>query len=610
MASNLAKAYVDIIPKAEGIEGKLKSMLKPGANKAGSSAGSEIGKQLVSTLKKVITSAAIGMFVKNSLMEGAAIQQSMGGIETLFKSSADTMKQYATQAYRTAGISANQYMEQATSFSASLLQSLNGDTAKAATASNQAIIDMADNANKMGTSLESIQNAYQGFAKGNYTMLDNLKLGYGGTKTEMERLIKDANALKVAHGELGDLSIEKFSDIIEAIHLTQNQLGITGTTAKEAAQTFSGSFQSMKAAASNFMASLTGVTDEAGNAILSVEDSMSALIQSALTFLLDNLLPMLGNIVAAIPKAIAQAFKFESGIISSQLTELWEVVENGFYDLVDFLKSQAPTFIQQGFDMITNLAVGLVENLPTIVAKGIELVTALKDGIIANVPSILEGATRLVLALAEAILSNAPQLLTSGIQLIAQLAIGLVQGIPTALASAVKCAWQIIDYFGSQDWQGVGRNIIDGIKNGITGAIKNLVSAGIQACKELNASIKNFFGIHSPSIKMRDEIGRYIPEGLAIGITANMDSVFEAMDELDKATFGSIDVRSFDFGRDSLVDKIDELIDKVDGRKIVVQNNTTIEMDGKKVAQATAPYTQQEIDKIEKLKNKIKGVNL
>lgn len=288
--TELAKAYVQIVPSAYGITGKLSSILGGG----GTSAGKTAGLNIASAIKGVIAAAGIGTALKNALSEGADLQQSIGGIETLFKESADKVIESAKNAYMTAGLSANDYMETVTGFSASLLQGLAGDTNKAADIADMALTDMADNANKMGSSMESIQNAYQGFAKQNYTMLDNLKLGYGGTKTEMERLLADATKLTGVTYNLDNLS-----DVYEAIHAIQEDMGITGTTALEAAETFSGSLASMKAACSNVL----------GNLALgeSLEPSLQALGETLSTFLIKNLIPMILNVISSFSSAIINA---------------------------------------------------------------------------------------------------------------------------------------------------------------------------------------------------------------------------------------------------------------------------------------------------------------
>ncbi|CMX79685.1 PblA [Streptococcus pneumoniae] len=251
---------------------------------------------MMGAVSGVIAAAGIGKAIRASINEGAALQQSLGGVETLFKDSADKVKGFANEAYKTTGLSANAYMENVTGFSASLLQSLGGDTDKAAETANMAMIDMSDNANKMGTSMESIQLAYQGFAKQNYTMLDNLKLGYGGTKQEMQRLLADAEKLTGVKYDINNLS-----DVYSAIHTIQENLDITGTTAREAATTFTGSFESMKSAAQNVLGKLSLGED--------IQPALQALMETTSTFLFGNLIPMIGNILKQIPILILGGIK-------------------------------------------------------------------------------------------------------------------------------------------------------------------------------------------------------------------------------------------------------------------------------------------------------------
>lgn len=329
MATEIAQAYVQLIPSARGITGKIQSILNPEASAAGQSAGQSLGSSLVSVMTKVIAAAGIGKAFSAAISEGAALQQSLGGIETLFKGSADKVKGYANEAYKTTGLSANAYMENVTGFSASLLQSLGGDTNKAAETANMAMIDMSDNANKMGTSMESIQMAYQGFAKQNYTMLDNLKLGYGGTKQEMERLLNDAQKLTGVKYDINNLS-----DVYSAIHAIQENLDITGTTAKEAASTFSGSFESMKAAAQNVLGKLA-----LGENIL---PSLHALLKTTSTFLFDNFLPMVGNIFSGLGLVLTEGISQ----IASQL------FGDAFGSAVYSQLSRVTGIFQTFFDMI------------------------------------------------------------------------------------------------------------------------------------------------------------------------------------------------------------------------------------------------------------------
>ncbi|GEO48460.1 phage tail protein [Companilactobacillus kimchii] len=325
MATELGKAYVQIIPSAKGIGGSIKGQLDPEAASAGSSAGESLSSKLISVVKAAIVTAGIGKAIGASITEGAKLQQSLGGVETIFKKSAGKVKQYASQAYRTAGMSANDYMENVTSFSSSLLQSLGGNTGKAAKVANMAMIDMSDNANKFGSNMGDIQNAYQGFAKQNYTMLDNLKLGYGGTKEEMERLLKDATKLT---GKKYDIS--NLSDVYNAIHAIQGKLDITGTTAKEAATTFSGSFDSMKAAAQNVLGNIALGRD--------IEPSLKALAQTTSNFLFNNFIPMVGNILKALPGALVTFIDAAIPLVKSGVSNMFKSAFSGSIDFASYLK--------------------------------------------------------------------------------------------------------------------------------------------------------------------------------------------------------------------------------------------------------------------------------
>ena len=329
MATELGKAYVQIIPSAKGISGMIQKEIGGEAASAGVSAGESLGSKMVGAISGVIAAAGIGKAFSAAISEGAALQQSLGGIETLFKGSADKVKGYANEAYKTTGLSANAYMENVTGFSASLLQSLGGDTNKAAETANMAMIDMSDNANKMGTSMESIQMAYQGFAKQNYTMLDNLKLGYGGTKQEMQRLLADAEKLTGVKYDINNLS-----DVYNAIHAIQENLDITGTTAKEAASTFSGSFESMKAAAQNVLGKIA-----IGENVM---PALESLLETTKTFLFGNFLPMVGNILSGLGVVLTHGLSD----VASQL--FGDAFGNAVFDQLAHVTGIFETF----FDMI------------------------------------------------------------------------------------------------------------------------------------------------------------------------------------------------------------------------------------------------------------------
>lgn len=371
--TTLGTAYVQIVPSAQGIKGSISNVLGGEAESAGMSTGSKFA----AFAKKAITAAAIGTVIKSALSEGAKLQQSyFGGLDTLYGAAADKAREYARAASE-AGISMNTYSEQAVSFGAALKNAYGGDTTKAIEAANKAILDMTDNSAKMGTDIESVQMAYQGFAKQNYTMLDNLKLGYGGTKTEMERLLADAEKLTGV-----EYNIDNLGDVYDAIHVIQQDLGLTGVAAAEASETFSGSFNAMKAAAQNFLGSLA-----IGEG---VSEAMSALMTSASTFFFGNFLPMIGTLIKSLPGAIAtflqQGLPTLISSISSLMTNLVSYVSNIANNLTgqevsSWASTTLPKILAAGGQLIGQLASAFIINLPKIVAAigriGLAIVTGL-----------------------------------------------------------------------------------------------------------------------------------------------------------------------------------------------------------------------------------------
>lgn len=308
MAGNsIATAYVQVRPSMDGVADEVRRRFEDTGDKSGGSFGSSFAKRAMTA----VSAAAIGKALTASLLAGGDLQQSLGGVETLFKDSAAKVIANAERAYSTAGMSANAYMQQVTGFSASLLQSLGGDTVKAADMADTAMQDMADNANKFGTDMQSITYAYQGFAKQNYTMLDNLKLGYGGTKAEMERLLETANQLNAQQGIYTEYQISSFADVVSAIHVVQTEMGVTGTTAAEAAETFTGSLNAMKAAAENVAANLALGRE--------IQPALDALADTVVTFVGGNLIPMVVSILSALPGAVLGIFRSMSDQIASEL---------------------------------------------------------------------------------------------------------------------------------------------------------------------------------------------------------------------------------------------------------------------------------------------------
>ena len=464
MASDVATAYVQIVPSARGISGGIEQAI--GGDAAVSSAGESIGGKLTGAIIAAITTAGLGAALGKTLTEGAALEQSIGGVETLFKGSASQVTAAADQAFRTAGVSANNYMEQVTSFSATLLQGLGGDTAAAAGYADKAIVQMSDNANKMGTDMSAIQYAYQGFAKDNYTMLDNLKLGYGGTQSEMARLINDSGVLgdsvKVTADTVKDVP---FSSIIDAIGVIQDNLGITGTTAEEAATTLSGSFASMQAAASNVMANLTLGRD--------VGPALQGLAQTVTTFLAGNLLPAIGNILSAL---VLQVIPVGTQMLQS---------------LGAGLAQGVPNFLAQALPMVLQFTETLRTNFGNIVDAGIDLLLNLAQGIANGLPTLIEYVPQIVTNIAGLINDNAPKLLAAGLHIIVTLGLGLIQAIPTLIANIPQIIQAVVSVFTAFNWISLGSNIITMLKNGITSMVSAVQSAGTSIFDAVKNAIAN-----------------------------------------------------------------------------------------------------------------------
>ena len=449
----LAKAYVQIVPSAEGIQGKITEALGGEPAAAGDTAGQSLGAQLVGTLKKVIAAAGIGKIISESINLGGALQQSLGGVETLFKDSADTVKAYAAQAYKTVGLSANDYMEQTTSFAASLLSSVSQDTQAAADLANMAMVDMADNSNKMGTSMQDIQNAYQGFAKQNYTMLDNLKLGYGGTQAEMQRLLKDAEKISGVHYDLGNLA-----DMYSAIHVIQKEMDITGTTAKEAATTLTGSFAAMKAAAENVLADWSTGAD--------LTAPLQGLVETAQTFLVGNLLPMIGNVLAGIPELV---YTLVPEILQSGTQLVTSLAEGFTQGIPDFLSNALPQLLQFTEELRANAGV--------FVDAGLNLITQLLNGLIAGLPDLIAYVPDIIINICGIINDNMPKILGEGVAIIVQLVAGLVQTVPSLLANWKKILQAVLSVISAINWLNIGKTILTGVANGVKSMGSSLLNA-------------------------------------------------------------------------------------------------------------------------------------
>lgn len=539
--ADIATAYVQIVPSARGLKGSLSEELGGEGEQAGQKSGLKFGTGFKKAAAAATAAAAVavGKIVKESLTEGAALEQSLGGVETMFKDSASTVIANAQQAYETAGMSANTYMEQVTSFSASLLQSLGGDTTAAASVADMAIRDMSDNANKFGTDIDRITDAYQGFAKQNYTMLDNLKLGYGGTKTEMERLLADAEQLTGVKYDINNLS-----DVYNAIHAVQEELGVTGTTAKEASSTLTGSLNSMKAAFRNVMGNLA-----LGEAM---GPSLEALASTVGTFLIGNLVPMVTNIITALPGAL---MAFINAMIPSNMSS---IVSTAVSNFSNFVTSSLPAMLNNGVQMITQFVQGFLNGLPefmmvaremlnqlltailnalpSILSAGMQLIQNLASGVSSAMPGVIDAAITIVTNLLSTFTSSLPDLLAMGISFIGQLIAGAISGIGDLVVAAIKLVKAFCDSWGETDWGSLGTAVIDGIYNGIVSGVSKIVQAAKDAAMRAYNAAKEALGIHSPSRLFRKGVGEMISKGMALGITDGIPMVQRAMNALTDTT--------------------------------------------------------------------------
>ena len=515
--NTVARAYVQIVPSAEGIKGSITSALGGEASSAGTKLGSMLSTGVKASLAAGV--AGLGAIIGGALTEGGALEQSIGGVKTLFADSANEVIAAANNAYKTAGLSANDYMEQVTSFSATLLQGLGGDTEAAAGYADKAIVQMADNANKMGTSMESIQYAYQGFAKDNYTMLDNLKLGYGGTQEEMARLINDSgvlgDAIEVTAKTVKDVP---FSSIIDAIQVIQDNLGITGTTAKEAATTLSGSLASVKAALSNVLADLTLGRD--------IQPALDGLAQAVPTFLTANLLPAIMNILSTLPGALVtfvttlgpQLVAGLSTIVPQMMTAGTQMLQS----LSDGLVQGIPNFLAQALPMVLQFTESLRANFSNIVDAGIDLLLDLVQGIANGLPTLIEYVPTIVSNIAGLINDNAPKILQAGIQVIITLVQGLINAIPTIIANIPQIIRAIVDTITAFNWLNLGATVIKTIGNGLmsmAGALKGFMQSA------LSGALDYIKGLPGQALQW----GKDLISGFIDGIIGNVGNLINSV---------------------------------------------------------------------------------
>ena len=615
----VGKLSIDGVDKAEK---ELGGVSEKGSKVGGILKG--VGAGVLAVTGAVATGAVA--LVKSVSSSYGELQQSIGGVETLFKDSADKVIENANNAFKTAGISANDYMQQVTSFSASLLQAVGGDTKKACDTADMAIIDMADNANKMGTSIESIQNAYQGFAKQNYTMLDNLKLGYGGTKGEMERLLADASKISGIKYDISNLN-----DVYNAIHVIQGELGITGTTAKEAGETIQGSFGSLSGAWQNFMAGLGNpkadmealVGDVANslngaiNNITPVINNMVAVLPTVMDALIDTISSMLPTliqtftelitkvidaIVALLPEFIPLAVDCIMTVVQALLDNLPLIINAGIQLIITLAQGiigALPTLIPTVVNVVTYLVQTLIENIPllidgalqlinglvsflldpemliqiidagielllslvhgiigaipeliraipkiisaivtviiselgTIIAAAIEIIFALINGLMSAIPELVAFIPNIIIGIVNGLLNNLDKIILMAPQIILSLIKGLIGAIPQLIMAIPKIIMSIVNTFKSYDWGSIGRNIVQGLKDGISKMWSNLKSWFKNLFGDLIGIAKKILGIASPS-KVFKELGGWTAEGFGEGFD---DEFGDVRDDVENA---------------------------------------------------------------------------
>ena len=498
--ATLGKAYIQIIPSMEGTGSKISAFLNGEGVKAGNEAGEASGKSMMQSLKstavKLVSTLAIGATIKKAFDIGADLEQQIGGVETLFAESSAIIRKYADDAYRTAGVSANEYMKNVTSFSASLLQGLGGDTAKAAEYANTAMVDMSDNANKFGTDIGAIQNAYQGFSKQNYTMLDNLKLGYGGTKEEMQRLIKDAAAVS----DSVDAESLSFDNIVQAIHVTQEQMGIMGTTNKEASTTFSGSLGAMKASWDNFLAGLM----MNGKDGVDMNTYLQPLVDSIGTFVFNNLIPAVGRFIAAVFEAVP-------GLLEIGLNSISESISEAFGGIIDAetvkiaIESIAGAFAAFAATEAVIALPGLIDKISTAITglslNPVSLAIAAIAGIIIALTQLWnnnEQFREFITSTWNAIMSFLSNLWASISSTAVSIWNGIsssISGVVNKISSVISTVFNTVKSVITNVWNGI-KNTTTSVWNGIKSAIETPLNKAKNIVKSVIDTIKGFFNFN------------------------------------------------------------------------------------------------------------------
>ena len=557
MATEIGKAYVQIVPSAKGIKGSVSAIIDPEASSAGKSAGESSGKSFVSSLKGIVAAAGLGAALKATLDAGGAIQQSFGGLDTLYGEASDAAKEYAKEAAK-AGISANDYAEQAVSFGASLKQAFEGDTTKAVEAANTAIMDMADNAAKMGTPLESIQNAYQGFAKQNYTMLDNLKLGYGGTKTEMERLLADASKLSGVEYDISNLG-----DVYEAIHVIQKDLNLTGVAAQEASETFTGSMGSMKAAGQNLLANLALGED--------IAPSLQILQQSIQGFVFNNLFPMIANVIlTGITSTIIGALN----IAANNAVQILQIGIDLVIGLVEAIVQAAPYLIEAAWNLVSALGTALIETdwvsiannlmtnlrnsidlaaseiigtdggtiksfldsitagLPNVLNKGVEIISNVVNGILSSLPEIIRSAATMLKTWIDFIMANLPTILQAGMTLLHNICQGILDNLPEIISATVDLISTLLSTLVEHlpEIISMGFELVTQLIVGLINALPDLISGAFQLIGGIADTFSQYNWL---------DIGVNLVQGIINGILSMASAIWDAAKSVAESAFNA-----------------------------------------------------------------------
>lgn len=592
--TELATAFVQIIPTAKNIQNELTELLSNGAEKAGDKAGETSGKSFMSKLGSSLAGgakAAAGAAVtalgtaavaagsaavaigKSALDSYANYEQLAGGITKLYGDASDQMMQYANQAYLTSGKSANEYMETATSFSAAMIKSLDGDTAKAAELTDVAMRAIADNVSTFGSDAAAVESAISGLSRQNYTMLDNLKLGYAGSAEGMMQLINDSGVLGETLTNTSELANVGFDKMIEAIAAVQDKQGIAGATASEALKTIEGAATATKSAWENVLTAIgrgEGISEASSGLITAIFGTGDN------TGLINRVLDRVKPIMEGISTFLIEA----APVLLDALSNVIGIVAD---TLPGTIVTIIPVVLQAAGNIVQTLFGYLMENLPTMMAAGISLFQSIISGISSNLPSLLETGISMLTQFLSTVAGYLPDLLVMGGELLLSIIRGLVGSIPDLLSGIGEILQSAWDAFVNYDWLSLGKAIIDGIVAGISNFGSAIGNKLREAAGSAFKGIKNFFGIESPSKLMRDQIGRYIPEGIAVGIEANTDSVTDAMRSLSDLTVSSYDtsikvpsVNRNQINVDAVIDEVRKLKEAITGMQIILDTGATV----------------------------------